>query len=347
MKKFIIFRADRLGDFLIISNIIKAIKDKYPDSHITVVGSPLNEKLIRLYKSIDKIIIYNKDKSFLEKLKIFIQIKKNAYYCSLLLDGKSFSSFLNIFLKANIKLGISYRFYIMNFLIKITWSKPNIFYNFLIFNKFEYFTSKNSLTKIEHLPSKIIKLANNLKLNLNKKKPYFFEVKKKDSIIGNKIFKEKIKGKFVLIHLDEKWEDIDSICNEFANQILIFQKKIKKKIVITSNKNKYLYYKLIKKKLTRKKNIIFLENLDIKIFERIISRSTFAISCHSGYLVQISGFNKTNLIDIVNKKDLIWYNCWKPFNTRHKFILKSTDKKKINLNEIFKKIIIAARSFDV
>ena len=26
MKKFIIFRTDRLGDFLIISNIIKAIK---------------------------------------------------------------------------------------------------------------------------------------------------------------------------------------------------------------------------------------------------------------------------------------------------------------------------------
>ena len=70
MKKFIIFRADRLGDFLIISNIIKAIKDKYPDSHITVVGSPLNEKLIRLYKSIDKIIIYNKDKSF-RKIKNF------------------------------------------------------------------------------------------------------------------------------------------------------------------------------------------------------------------------------------------------------------------------------------
>ena len=30
MKKFIIFRTDRLGDFLIITNIIKAIKDKHP-----------------------------------------------------------------------------------------------------------------------------------------------------------------------------------------------------------------------------------------------------------------------------------------------------------------------------
>ena len=42
MKKFIIFRTDRLGDFLIITNIIKTIKNKYKDSHITVVGSPYN-----------------------------------------------------------------------------------------------------------------------------------------------------------------------------------------------------------------------------------------------------------------------------------------------------------------
>ena len=43
MKKFIIFRTDRLGDFLIITNIIKAIKDKYKNSHITLVGSPYNK----------------------------------------------------------------------------------------------------------------------------------------------------------------------------------------------------------------------------------------------------------------------------------------------------------------
>ena len=35
-------------------------------------------------------------------------------------------------------------------------------------------------------------------------------------------------NKYIIIHLDEKWKDIDSICNEFANQILIFQKKITK-----------------------------------------------------------------------------------------------------------------------
>ena len=42
-----------MGDFLIITNIIKAIKDKYKDSHITLVGSPYNKKIINSYKIID------------------------------------------------------------------------------------------------------------------------------------------------------------------------------------------------------------------------------------------------------------------------------------------------------
>ena len=97
MKRIIIFRADRLGDFLIISNIIKAIKKKYKNSHITVVGSQYNHKFIKSYKVIDKVIIYDKRKSLKEKINIFNYIMKNKYFCSLSLDGKSFSNIANFF----------------------------------------------------------------------------------------------------------------------------------------------------------------------------------------------------------------------------------------------------------
>ena len=69
MKRFIIFRTDRLGDFLIISNIIKKIKDKFKDSHITVVASPYNARIIKNYKIIDKTIIYKRNKSIINKLR--------------------------------------------------------------------------------------------------------------------------------------------------------------------------------------------------------------------------------------------------------------------------------------
>ena len=345
MKKFIIFRTDRLGDFLIISNIIKAIKLKFTNAHITVVGSPLNEKVIKTYKVINKVIIYDKKSSLREKIKIFNKINSKSYYCSLSLDGKSFSNTINFFLKANIKLGISYRFYLLNSFIKIFWSKPNFFYNYFIFDKFEYFTSKIGLTKVEHLPSILIRLLNNLDLKLKIKDSYFYEIKNKNMLYAKNIYRKKINGKFILIHLDEKWEDVSSIENKLFDEINLFQKITKRKIVITSNKNKSLYYKRFKKNYKKNKNIILLENLDLGIFERIISMSVFAISCHSGFLVQISGFNKTSIIDIINKRDLIWYSCWKPLNTKHKFVFKSKLKNKNSLKYVFNRIIIESKTF--
>ncbi len=339
MKKFIIFRTDRLGDFIIITNIIKAIKDRFKDCHITVVASPYNKRIVNSYKIIDKVIIYNKYSSLKDKISIFKNIRKNNYYCSLSLDGKSFSNFTNIFLKAKIKLGISYTFNLFNFIFNLKWSKPNFIYNYLFFDDYELFTSKKDLSKVEHLPSLLIKLANNLKLKLSSKNNYFYEIKNKYILQSKKIYNNKIKSKFVLIHFDEKWNDVLSIEKNLVSELMIFQKKIKKKIVITSNKNKYLYYKILKKKLINNKKIIFLENLNLDIFERIIAMSSFSISCHSGFLVQISGFNNANIIDVINKKDFKWYSCWRPLNTTHNFVYKSNFKKKFSLKFIFKQIL--------
>ena len=75
------------------------------------------------------------------------------------------------------------------------------------------------------MPSILIKLANNLKLNLNSKKEYFYEVREKALINSKKIFRQKIKKKFVLMHLDEKWNDILNINKDFFNELINFKKK--------------------------------------------------------------------------------------------------------------------------
>ena len=80
MKKFILFRTDRLGDFIITTRIIKSIQDKFSDGHITVLCSPLNIKFVRKYKIIDKIIVYDKKFSLLKKLKVFFYIINKNYY---------------------------------------------------------------------------------------------------------------------------------------------------------------------------------------------------------------------------------------------------------------------------
>ena len=44
-----------------------------------------------------------------------------------------------------------------------------------------------------------------------------------------KIFKKKIKSKYVLIHLDEKWNDILLINKDFSKELKKFQKKLIKR----------------------------------------------------------------------------------------------------------------------
>ena len=87
---FIIFRTDRLGDFIIHSRPIYELKIKYPKSHITVVCSNLNEKIISNYSFIDEVIIYNKKDNFIIKLKNFLKIIGKKYYAAFIIDGKKF-----------------------------------------------------------------------------------------------------------------------------------------------------------------------------------------------------------------------------------------------------------------
>ena len=117
------------------------------------------------------------------------------------------------------------------------------------------------------------------------------------------------------------------------------------KVIITSNNNFFDYYIKFKQKASLDKNIYISENLNLMMFERFIANSQYSISCHSGFLVQVSGCNRTKIIDIINKKDYLWYSCWKPLNTWHKFILKSNQVEMFNLKKIFNNIVKIIKKF--
>jgi len=343
MKKFIFFRNDRLGDFIILTNIIKSIKKKYKDSHVVILCSPLNQNLVKKYKIIDQVYIYSKQISFFKKISLLNKIVSDNYYASFAVDGKSFSNLCNFLIKAKYKLGLVYKYKLFNFWL----SKPNFLYNYFIFNKFKTFTSKENLEKIEHLPTKLINLGNFFKLNLKAKDKYYFKINPKEDLKFKKYYLKYIRKKYILIHLDEKWNDLDSVKSKLFVNLLNLQKKIKKKIVITSFKNQFKYFNSLKKnilKLKSNKNFLLIENSNLFFFERLIKYSICSISCHSGFLVQIAGANSTNLIDIINRKDYNWYSCWKPKNTKHKFIFKS-DKIQKPINKIFNHLELTLKSY--
>ena len=58
MEKILIFKSDRLGDFINISSVIKNLKINFPNAKILVFCSKYNSKIASYYKEIDKILIY-------------------------------------------------------------------------------------------------------------------------------------------------------------------------------------------------------------------------------------------------------------------------------------------------
>ena len=100
MKKFIFFRTDRLGDYIIIKNIIYKLKKKYPNYEIIVVASQYNYNFIKQNKLINRVILFNKNFNLFKKIKIFKDIIKNKYYGSFSIDGKSFSNLCNFFINS-------------------------------------------------------------------------------------------------------------------------------------------------------------------------------------------------------------------------------------------------------
>ena len=61
MKKFLIFRTDRVGDFILSCILIKSIKRNEPSSEITVICSDQNYEYVRSYSLVDNAKLYPKN----------------------------------------------------------------------------------------------------------------------------------------------------------------------------------------------------------------------------------------------------------------------------------------------
>ena len=87
MKEFLIFRTDRVGDFLFSLLIIKLIKKNYPNSNITLVASEKNYEYAKTFNVIDKIIILKKN--LFSKINLVFKLRKKKYDVIIIHDGKN------------------------------------------------------------------------------------------------------------------------------------------------------------------------------------------------------------------------------------------------------------------
>ena len=93
MNSVLLFRTDRVGDFLLSLSLIKIIKINYPNSKITIVASEKNHKYINSFKEVDDVVVLNNSLS--SKISLILKLRKRKFDAVIVHDGKNRSRFVS------------------------------------------------------------------------------------------------------------------------------------------------------------------------------------------------------------------------------------------------------------
>lgn len=99
-KRIIIVRMDRVGDVVLSSPAIKAVRDAYPNSRIAVLVRPYAREVVDGNPCIDEVITYDKsgkEKGLFGKIRFIARLKNKKFDLAIILHPKN-SSHILVFL---------------------------------------------------------------------------------------------------------------------------------------------------------------------------------------------------------------------------------------------------------
>jgi len=99
MNKYLIFRTDRIGDFLLTLILIKCIKRNDKKSYIVIVSSEKNYHYIKTFNFVDEVIKLKPN--FFSRISAINQLRRHTFKITIIHDGKNRSKFINFFIKKN------------------------------------------------------------------------------------------------------------------------------------------------------------------------------------------------------------------------------------------------------
>ena len=339
--KYLIFRTDRIGDFLITLPLINSIKRNNPKAQIFVVSSNKNNEFIKNYNLIDKVFLL-KSKNLKDRIKLFFELKKYSFETIIISDKKNRSHLLAILLKSSKKI----------FNVSKVFQKKlfSIFYKSVFLDNDN--DTNNTVKKILQDNCNAI----NFKL-IDDDFHSFKENQFIDQFPHKKLLKLD-KSNLLIFHYDEKWEinkylksykkassltamniKIDSLLNFISD----LSKKTSMKVIITTgniktdmineliNISKRIDNHVYELSLSNS-NCYLLDNESFLSISHLISKSSLFISCHGAFTHVASNY-KIKILDIIEENKKNQYTRLTNHIINYKYIYR--DK----FNNLSKKII--------
>ena len=280
MKKYLIFRTDRIGDFLLTAILIKSIKRNDPNSHISIVASKQNFDYIKSFNDVNEVFLFKN--SFFFKLKFIFNIRKYFYDYVIVHDEKNRSSLISTF---------------CNYKSRIIINKST---NLTYINKI-----KNILLDLNY---------NFLEQDLN----ILQSRKIKNININSEFILFHFDEKWIFNDYIDEFTNIEPSeyqLEKFINSIYL---KSNKRLIITTGIISPKKLNNVVNKINNS-NITIFSNLNFIDLENIVSKSNLIISCH-GAISHLASARNIKQIDIIEYKKLEFYKLWTDHFRNHNFI---------------------------
>ncbi len=281
MSKYLIFRTDRIGDFLLTAILINSIKRNNPQSYIIVVASENNYDYIKSFKNIDEVLLLKKN--FINKLYLLKNLLIYKFNSIIVHDGKNRSNFITFFLKSNLKI----------------YCKPPSETSYI-----------NSITKI----------LNTLKFNfldddLNTLNDRSYD-KKFD--LNDKFVLLHFDEKWIYKKYISSYTSIEPNENELILFLKSIVNKAKKNLVVTTGS---IPLEVLNSIFSTNfdKNIFFYNNLKFIELESLVDKCDLLVACH-GAISHVASAKSIKQMDIIEKNKINFYNKWTSHFRNHNFI---------------------------
>lgn len=126
-NKILVIRTDRVGDVVLSTPVLKALRENYPSAHIAIMVSPYTREIVEGNPYIDEVITYDKDKEdkgLIRFWKFVAALRKKRFDLAIVLHTKKRTNLITYF--ANIPRRIGYRDKNFGFLLtdKIEDARP-------------------------------------------------------------------------------------------------------------------------------------------------------------------------------------------------------------------------------
>ncbi len=287
MKNILVFRTDRIGDFLVISSIFSSIKRNYNDCNIDIVCSNYNYDYIKTFKFFNKVFLY--PDSFYQKIKFYISL--NKYDHIFVTDGKKRSIYISILKKAQFK-----------YLFTPSKSIKKLFKRF--FDK--VFMIDYNLPKIQLISSFLKEINCDL---IDKDINFILNYENSNSLPINNLEKD-----YIILNFDEKWifdkyiksyTNIEPTHEQFAEFILKLS-EILNVVIVNGYKNNPI---LSKFKLIDSNKVIIKDKINIFEFQSLIKKCKYIITCH-GAPSHIASNYGVKIIDIIDRTEQNFFESY-------------------------------------